>query len=150
MGLFITAQMEVPAERARCVFSLETQTKTVRRKGFRRRAKRPATPIPQPPSIPPPPRLVSVAPPPLPTPPPPQIEHLTNIRQIDSTRCTDPLGVEDGLARTQLPALVRIRLQEVDEVPFMTQHPGFQPVCLNVYTLQMAGHILRAECGPSV
>ncbi|XP_068180794.1 P2X purinoceptor 7-like [Antennarius striatus] len=43
---------------------------------------------------------------------------------------------------------VRSRLQEVDEVLCMTQHPGFHPVCLNVYTLQMAGHVLRAEYGP--
>ena len=41
------------------------------------------------------------------------------------------------------------RLQEVEgNLKCMVDHPGLEPVCLNVYSLQNASQIYRADYGP--
>ncbi|XP_065148371.1 P2X purinoceptor 7-like [Paramisgurnus dabryanus] len=41
------------------------------------------------------------------------------------------------------------RLQQLEERPTcMVDHPGFEPVCLNVFSLQNACNIYRADYGP--
>lgn len=43
-------------------------------------------------------------------------------------------------------------LRRINQVPqetaCMTDHPGFEPVCLNIYSLQNAMNIYRADHGP--
>ncbi|XP_041843319.1 P2X purinoceptor 7-like isoform X2 [Melanotaenia boesemani] len=47
----------------------------------------------------------------------------------------------------EIPQVTR-RLQEVDEdLTCMVDHPGFEPVCLNIYSLQNASQIYRADYG---
>ncbi|XP_030296359.1 P2X purinoceptor 7-like [Sparus aurata] len=60
---------------------------------------------------------------------------------------TMPTEVEN-VCCLEIPQVTR-RLQEVDEeVSCMTDHPGLEPVCLNVYSLQNACQIYRADYGP--
>uniref|UniRef100_A0A672GPJ1 Uncharacterized protein n=1 Tax=Salarias fasciatus TaxID=181472 RepID=A0A672GPJ1_SALFA len=41
-----------------------------------------------------------------------------------------------------------LRLREVEQPSCMVDHPGLEPVCLNVYSLQKACQIYGADYGP--
>ncbi|KAM4566075.1 P2X purinoceptor 7-like [Odontesthes bonariensis] len=60
---------------------------------------------------------------------------------------TMPTEVEN-ICCLEIPQ-VTTRLREVEEqLPCMVDHPGLEPVCLNVYSLQNASQIYRADYGP--
>ncbi|XP_052409870.1 uncharacterized protein LOC127956162 isoform X2 [Carassius gibelio] len=48
----------------------------------------------------------------------------------------------------EIPQIVRRINQVPDTLTCITQHPGFEPVCLNVYSLQNALNIYKADYGP--
>ncbi|KAL2093123.1 hypothetical protein ACEWY4_010435 [Coilia grayii] len=55
----------------------------------------------------------------------------------------------ENICCLEIPQVVTRRLREVEgQLTCMVDHPGLEPVCLNVYSLQNAGQIYRADYGP--
>ncbi|XP_042610092.1 P2X purinoceptor 7-like isoform X2 [Cyprinus carpio] len=48
----------------------------------------------------------------------------------------------------EIPEIVRRINQVPDTLTCITHHPGFEPVCLNVYSLQNALNVYKADYGP--
>ncbi|KAG7462307.1 hypothetical protein JOB18_022309 [Solea senegalensis] len=54
----------------------------------------------------------------------------------------------ENLCCREIPKVLR-RLNQLQNPPScMADHPGFEPVCLNVFSLQKALNIYRADYGP--
>ncbi|RXN16499.1 P2X purinoceptor 7-like protein [Labeo rohita] len=55
---------------------------------------------------------------------------------------------KENVCCLEIPEIVR-RINQVPDTPTcMTHHPGFGPVCLNVYSLQNALNVYKADYGP--
>nr|XP_055038358.1 P2X purinoceptor 7-like [Misgurnus anguillicaudatus] len=62
-------------------------------------------------------------------------------------KCVTMPTEAENICCLETPRVTR-RLREVGEhLACMVDHPGFEPVCLNVYSLQNAGQICRADYG---
>ncbi|XP_073721922.1 P2X purinoceptor 7-like [Misgurnus anguillicaudatus] len=55
---------------------------------------------------------------------------------------------QENICCMEIPKVVRRMNQVPDQLTCMTHHPGFEPVCLNMYSLQNALNIYRADYGP--
>ncbi|XP_043093349.1 cilia- and flagella-associated protein 251-like isoform X4 [Puntigrus tetrazona] len=62
--------------------------------------------------------------------------------------CAAMTTEKENICCLEIPQVVRRMKQVSEALSCVTLHPGFEPVCLNVYSLQNALNLYKADYGP--